>query len=82
MYQARDLAGIVIFNEQPHYDEAVFDRFIQRIIYDRNQHMLERMEPYLQNGGAFIAVGASHLPDTKGLLQLLEGKGYKINKVY
>ena len=82
MYVARDLAGIVIFNEQPHYDEAVFDRFIQRILYDRNQRMLERMEPFLQHGSAFIAIGASHLPDVKGLLQLLENKGYKITRVY
>ncbi len=82
MYLARDLAGIVIFNEQPHYDEAIFDRFMQRMLYDRNQRLLERIESYLQHGGAFIAVGASHLPDEKGLLKLLENKGYKINKVY
>jgi len=82
MYLSRDLAGIVIFNEQPHYDEAVFDRFMQRILFDRNQRMLERMEPYLQSSGTFIAVGASHLPDVKGLLKLLELKGYKIKKVY
>lgn len=82
MYLARDLAGIVIFNEQPHYDEAIFDRFMQRILYDRSHRMLEKMEPYLQHGGAFIAVGASHLPDEKGLLKLLENKGYEIIKVY
>ena len=82
MYLARDLAGIVIFNEQPHYDEAIFDRFMQRILYDRSYRMLERMEPYLQHGGAFIAVGASHLPDKKGLLKLLENKVYEIIKVY
>ena len=82
MYLARDLAGIVIFNEQPHYDEAIFDRFMQRILYDRNQRMLERIEPYLEQGGTFIAVGASHLPDEKGLLKSLENNGYKISRVY
>jgi hypothetical protein len=82
MYLERDLAGIVIFNEQPHYDEAIFERFMQRILYDRNQRMMERIEPYLQQGGTFIAVGASHLPDEKGLLKLLENKGYKISRVY
>ena len=82
LYLARDLAGMVIFNEQPHYDEAIFARFMQRILYDRNNLILEKIDPYLQHGGAFIAVGASHLPDEKGLLKLLEGKGYKINKIY
>lgn len=82
MYLERDLAGIVIFNEQPHYDEAIFDRFMQRILYARNHSMVERIETYLMQGSTFIAVGASHLPDEKGLLKLLENKGYKISKVY
>jgi len=82
LYVARDLAGMVLFNEQPHHDEAVFNRFMQRIVYDRNQRMLERMEQYLREGGAFISVGASHLPGEKGILQMLEKKGYKITLVY
>lgn len=82
LYLARDLAGMVIFNEQPHYDEAIFARFMQRILYDRNHRMLDRVESYIQHGGAFIAIGALHLPDEKGLLNLLGEKGYKINKIY
>jgi len=82
LYMARDLAGMVAFNEQPHHDETIFNRFMQKILYDRNSRMIDRMEKYVQGGGAFIAVGASHLPDEKGLLKLLENKGYKINKVY
>jgi uncharacterized protein YbaP (TraB family) len=82
MYVARDLAGIVLFNEQPHYDEAVFERFMQRILYDRNKRMLERIAPYLEKGSAFIAIGASHLPDDKGLLKLLENRNYTISRIY
>ncbi len=82
MYVNRDLAGIVLFNEEPHYDEAVFQRFMQGVLYGRNQRMLDRIEPHLQEGGAFIAIGASHLPDEKGLLKMLEQKGYKISLVY
>ena len=82
LYVARDLAGMVLFNEQPHQDEAVFDRYMQRIVYGRNQRMLERMEKYLQDGSAFITVGALHLPGAKGLLRLLAMKGYKISQVY
>lgn len=82
MYVARDLAGIVAFNEQPHQDEAVFERYMQRIVYDRNQRMLERLEKYLQDGGAFITVGALHLAGTGGLLDLLEQKGYTLTLDY
>ena len=82
MYVARDLAGMMIFNEQPHQDAGVFSRYMQRIVYDRNQRMLDRMEKYLHDGSAFITVGALHLSGAKGLLQLLEEKGYRIVLVY
>lgn len=82
LYMERDLAGIERFNKQPHHDEAVFDRFMQRILYDRNLHMLERMDSYLSNGKAFIAVGATHLSGEEGILNGLEKKGYRISVVY
>lgn len=82
LYVERNLGGIVNFNNQPHHDEAVFKRFIKIMVSDRNLRMLERMEPYLNTGGAFIGAGASHLPGDKGLLKLLEQKGYNITVVY
>ncbi|MGH8119217.1 MAG: TraB/GumN family protein [Gammaproteobacteria bacterium] len=82
LYVARDLAGMVNFNEQPHHDEAVFNRYMQRIVYDRNRRTLKRMEKYLRAGGAFISVGAMHLAGEKGLLRMLEKKGFKITLVY
>jgi len=82
LYINRDLAGMVLFNEQPHYDESVFDRFMDTVLYGRNNTMLNRIEPYLQEGGAFIAVGALHLPDERGLLNRLARKGYTIERVY
>ena len=82
LYLARDLAGIMAFSNQPHFDEDIFDRYIQGILYDRNERMLERISPYLDNGSAFIAVGALHLAGEKGLLHLLKNKNYKITRIY
>jgi len=82
LYLARDLAGIMAFSNQPHFDEDIFDRYIQGILYDRNKRMLERIIPYLDNGSAFIAVGALHLTGEKGLLHLLKNKNYKITRIY
>jgi len=82
LYLARDLAGIMAFNNQPHFDEDIFDRYIQGILYDRNERMLERIIPYLKDGSAFIAVGALHLAGEKGLLQMLKKKNYKITSIY
>lgn len=82
LYLARDLAGIMAFNNQPHFDEDVFDRYIQAVLYQRNERMLERIIPYLNNGSAFIAVGALHLAGKDGLLQALKKKNYHITRVY
>jgi len=82
LYLARDLAGMLAFNSQTHFDEDVFDRYIQGILYDRNERMLERIISYLNIGSVFIAVGALHLAGDKGLLHLLKNKNYKITRVY
>jgi len=82
LYLARDLAGMMVFNNQPHFDEDVFDRYIQGILYDRSERMLDRIIPYLKDGSAFIAVGALHLAGEKGLLHLLKNKKYKITRIY
>ncbi len=82
LYVNRNLAGMVVFNNQSHYDEAVFDRFMQRVLYDRNIKMLGRIEKVFSTGNTFIAVGASHLADRKGLLNLLNNKGYIISSIY
>lgn len=82
LYLHRDLAGMVEFNNQPHHDEAVFDRFMQRIMYDRNIKILETIENEFKNGNVFVAIGASHLADEKGLLNELEKRGYILTVLY
>ncbi|MGB1800916.1 MAG: TraB/GumN family protein [Gammaproteobacteria bacterium] len=82
LYVARDLQGIVDFNKQPHYDEGVFKRFMENILYKRNIKMLKRIESAYETGGVFVAVGASHLAEEKGLLNQLSKKNYKITQIY
>ncbi|NIN35997.1 MAG: TraB/GumN family protein [Gammaproteobacteria bacterium] len=82
LYIARDLAGIVLFNQSPHHDENVYQRYIKRMVYDRNLRMADRIEELMTEDGVFVAVGASHLPDKKGLLQLLSKRGYSVTQIY
>ncbi len=82
IYMAHDLDALERFNRQPHHDEAVFDRFQQRILYQRNDHMLKRILPEIERGGVFIAVGALHLTGPRGLLQRLREAGYHLSAVY
>jgi len=83
-YLARDLVSVyALLNSEMANDETgAADRFTQRLIVDRNRRMVERMDKLLQQGNAFVAVGALHLPGASGILQLLTDKGYKITRVY
>lgn len=82
-YLDQDLAGMLAVSSrfEPH-DPAVAKMFKDRILDNRNQRMLERLESYLERGGAFVAVGALHLPGEEGLLRGLKARGYRINAVH
>jgi len=56
--------------------------YIERtLIVERNRLMAARAERYIQRGGAFIAVGALHLPGESGLLRHYERLGYDVTPV-
>jgi uncharacterized protein YbaP (TraB family) len=55
--------------------------FLDRLITLRNYRMRERALPLLRRGGAFIAVGAAHLPGKEGLLSLFENEGYAVETI-
>jgi len=83
LYIDRNLAGIVLMNQQPHHDEEVYQRYVKRMIKDRNKAMFEKITRYIQEEAlVFIAVGASHLPDQGGLLKLLSGAGFQVKQLY
>lgn len=84
LYKGRDLAGMLALNERymNEGDPAVSRDLEQRLIVDRNRRMVERMQPYLEAGNAFVAVGALHLPGDEGLLGLLDRRGYTLKPVY
>jgi hypothetical protein len=84
LYKRRDLAGMLALNERymNEGDPAVSRDLEQRLIVDRNRTMVERMQPYLEAGNAFVAVGALHLPGDQGLLGLLDQRGYTLKPVY
>ena len=63
-------------------DARVAEVFNAEVVDRRNYRMLERMQPRLREGNAFIAVGALHLPGDKGLLKLLRNKGYRVSPMY
>ncbi len=83
-YLARDLAAMVALNEQSNTQLApqLSEKITHRLLDRRNARMAQRMEPRLREGNAFVAIGALHLPGEKGVLRLLEGRGYRVTVVY
>ncbi|MEN8219090.1 MAG: TraB/GumN family protein [Pseudomonadota bacterium] len=86
LYLQRDLTALMTFSVKymrgSSDNKALVDVFYKRIVDDRNIRMLDRMEKRLQEGNAFIAVGALHLPGDKGLLKLLQARGYRVSALY
>lgn len=82
-YLARDLTRLrELAESHPLEDRALHDAVMRRLLADRNRRMVERMQPRLAQGGAFVAVGAAHLPGPEGVLALLESRGYRVRAVY
>lgn len=58
-----------------------YEDFEDRLITTRNRHMAERALAYLEEGNAFIAVGALHLPGETGLVAAFQNAGYTVSPV-
>ena len=82
-YLEKDLNGLLAASAQhPYPDEPLYKELTRRLLTDRNKLMIDRMQPFLQKGDAFIAVGALHLPGDDGIMENLNQQGYKITAIY
>jgi uncharacterized protein len=82
-YLDRDLTQLMrIVHKHKPRDDRVYNSMMDRLLVQRNIKMAERMQTRLQEGNAFIAVGAGHLPGERGILRLLELSGYRLTSVY
>ena len=61
--------------------KATTEKEEKAILTDRNLNMAARIDSFLSMHSTFIAVGAAHLPGKLGLIQLLQEKGYKVERV-
>lgn len=83
-WKRRDLAAMMAISDAAMQsgDQRIAHDFEQRLIIERNHLMADRVEPHLQRGGTFIAVGALHLPGEDGLIRLLEQRGYSLRMIH
>lgn len=84
LYLARDIDGIfdLAIDSMDAADSEAWESFQEVFLDQRNINMVDRMQGHLQEGGAFVAIGALHLPGELGVLNLLQSKGYTLTRVY
>lgn len=83
-YLARDLAELQRLGDVylAGGDAALSERFKTAALAVRNERMVERLAPYLEKGGCFVAVGALHLLGEGGILERLDAAGHSLRRVY
>jgi uncharacterized protein len=83
-YLARDLAAMWRISQESagSAGQRLNEALAERLLYGRNERMVERIEVRLAEGGAFFAVGAMHLYGSRGVPALLEARGYRVTVVY
>jgi uncharacterized protein YbaP (TraB family) len=65
-----------------HASYADFPAFGNRILSARNQNWMPKIETFLRSGKTyFVVVGAAHLGGGDGLLAMLKGRGYRLEKL-
>lgn len=83
LYLERDLSGLMNAGLNNAYiEEPIYQGLKKRLLTDRNRLMTQRMLDVLNEGNAFIAIGALHLPGEDGVIARLNQLGYKISAIY
>ncbi|MBO6717243.1 MAG: TraB/GumN family protein [Rhizobiaceae bacterium] len=62
-------------------ETGAYADFQETMVVARNRGMAESAMPMIREGGAFIAVGALHLPGPEGLVALLRDSGLTVEPV-
>jgi uncharacterized protein YbaP (TraB family) len=83
-YLARDLVELLRLGDEylAGGDAALAERFKAAALAVRNERMAERMAPFLEAGGCFVAIGALHLPGAGGILDRLSASGHSLRRIY
>lgn len=63
------------------YTETELARIDEEMVFARNADWIPKLEKLLRQDSVFIAVGADHLTGPRGVVALLEKRGYKLTRI-
>ncbi len=85
LYQSYLSGNVLILRElfgSSEGSDELEKEYNQKMLIDRNLNMAEKAETFLkENRNVMIAVGSAHVVGEKGLVDLLEERGYKVSLV-
>lgn len=55
--------------------------FREKFLYQRNEVQANSIDTIIKKSSLFVGVGAAHLPGTRGVIELLRQKGYKLRPI-
>lgn len=84
LYRARRIGAIyaMVMEDVALMDDPIYQQLLQALVTRRNYTMQAAIQAHLEQGPAFIAIGAMHLPGEEGLLSLLVQDGYQVKSLY
>ena len=54
----------------------------EKLVLERNRNMASKIEEFLRNKETyFVVVGAAHLVGNHGIIEILKGKGFKVEQL-
>ncbi len=74
-YKSGDLHKTLEYSMHP---IEIHDEYEKHFVFGRNERWLPRIKDYMNQGSTFFAVGASHLSETQGLINMLKLNGYTV----
>jgi uncharacterized protein YbaP (TraB family) len=84
LYVAGDAEALMeLLNETESSDEELQRKLEDRLLWQRNRRMADRIAEHLRGAperSFFFAVGAAHMPDDRGVVALLRGKGFRLTR--
>ncbi|MCP4328347.1 MAG: TraB/GumN family protein [Alphaproteobacteria bacterium] len=82
-YLARETGWLAArWNLDDSGEDTTTRRFRDHLLNERSNRFAERMLPWIDKGGAFVAVGSGHLPGEQGVIARLQARGYEVTRVY
>jgi uncharacterized protein len=82
-WEAGDADKLIAIMKEYNAGAKDADKFDNKLLYSRHDAMVIKIASYLalKDETHFVAVGALHMPGPKGLVAMLEKKGYKVTQL-